>query len=179
MVAGYQGQTAIKTKEAISSALGGVLFIDEAYALCRNQDDDYGYEALDTLTKAIDDYRNDLVVIVAGYRDEMNRFMNANPGLSSRFKTVIDFTDYNSDELYEIFKRLVKDNDYILSQRASIKVRAYLKKYISLNGNGRTIRNNFEETLRYQSRRLDGLKEINKKLLMTIEPEDLVFIGEK
>ena len=175
LVAGYQGQTAIKTKKVVSDALGGVLFIDEAYALCRDKDDDYGQEAIDTLVKVIEDKRNDLVVILAGYRDEMMRFLKLNPGLSSRFTTPIDFIDYSTDELYEIFQNLVNINDYIMSKEANEKLKVYLSKCQELEGNGRTIRNMFEETIRYQARRLNSVKEVNKKLLMTIKSEDLAF----
>ena len=173
LVAGYQGQTAMKTKEVVSRAIGGVLFIDEAYSLCRDSDDDFGYEALDTLTKEIEDHRHDMVVIVAGYSHEMNKFLRANPGLASRFKTIIDFEDYSGEELYEILTNLVKEYDYSLSEEASEMVKNYFKKNSGFEGNGRGVRNLFEEMIRYQARRIHDAKNVTKKLLVTIEAQDL------
>ena len=173
LVAGFQGQTAMKTKDVVKSALGGVLFIDEAYSLCRDDDDDFGLEALDTLTKEIEDHRDDLVVIVAGYKKEMKKFLNSNPGLKSRFKTFINFDDYSGDELYQILKNFLKSNDYSLSKSADEKVLEFFHKHDSLQGNGRTVRNVFEEIIRYQSRRLDALSEVSKRMLVTIKSEDL------
>ena len=179
LVAGYQGQTAIKTKEVIAKAIGGILFIDEAYALVRGRDDDFGYEALDTLTKEIEDHRSNLMVIVAGYKKEMEDFLTANPGLCSRFKTIINFDDYNDKELYLIFKNLLKDNDYILSKEAEKKMKSYFKSHQNMAGNGREVRNHFEEIVRYQSKRLSALDVVSKEMLMTIEVEDLKGFEEQ
>ena len=173
LVAGYQGQTALKTKEVVESAIGGVLFIDEAYSICRDEHDDFGYEALDTLVKEIEDHRNDLMVIVAGYKKEMESFLDKNPGLRSRFKTIINFDDYSGDELFLILESILRDNDYLLSKEAEEAIRKYFidKKFMS--GNGRSVRNHFEDMIRYQAKRLDALGRINKKLLVTIEAEDI------
>ena len=177
LVAGYQGQTALKTKDIIDKALGGVLFIDEAYSLCRDKDDDFGREALDTLVKEIEDHRNDLMVIVAGYKKEMETFLDNNPGLRSRFKTIINFDDYSGDELYLILESILKSNDYLLSAEAEEVVKKYFRDKKCLSGNGRTVRNSFEEMIRYQAKRLDSLEKINKKLLVTIEAEDISQIN--
>lgn len=173
LVAGYQGQTALKTKDIIDKALGGVLFIDEAYSLCRDKDDDFGREALDTLVKEIEDHRNDLMVIVAGYKKEMEEFLDNNPGLRSRFKTIINFDDYSGDELYLILESILKNNDYQLSIEAEEAIKKYFLDKKSLSGNGRTVRNSFEEMIRYQAKRLDALGKVNRKLLVTIEAEDI------
>ncbi len=173
LVAGYQGQTALKTKEVVEQALGGVLFIDEAYSLCRDRDDDFGREALDTLVKEIEDHRDNLMVIMAGYRSEMKDILKANTGLKSRFKTIINFDDYNSEELYLILKYLLKSNDYSLSEEADKTMKEYLNEKKCLDGNGRMVRNDFEEMIRFQCRRLDGLKKVSKRLLVTIEEEDV------
>ena len=174
LVAGYAGQTAIKTREVVESAIGGVLFIDEAYAICRGDNDEYGYEALDTLTKCLEDYREDLVVIVAGYKDEMQDFLKSNPGLSSRFKTIIAFDDYSNDELLGIFLSLLKDNDYHLDKDAKKAVKEMFKRIDNLDGNGRSVRNLFEDIIRHQARRVNSLKDISIERLSEIKVCDLV-----
>lgn len=114
LIAGYQGQTALKVKNVINKAKGGVLFIDEAYSITENDhSDSYGRECLTELTKALEDYRNDLVVIVAGYTDLMNKFFESNPGLKSRFNTFIEFPNYNSTELYDILDKMCKTDDFL------------------------------------------------------------------
>ena len=173
LVAGYQGQTALKTKEVVKSAIGGVLFIDEAYSICRDAQDDFGYEALDTLVKEIEDHRNDLMVIVAGYKKEMESFLDKNPGLRSRFKTIINFDDYSGDELFLILETILHDNDYLLTKEAEEAIRKYFIDKKFMPGNGRSVRNNFEDMIRYQAKRLDLLGKVNKKLLVTIEAEDI------
>lgn len=175
LVAAYAGQTALKTRKVIESAIGGVLFIDEAYAICRNDNDEYGYEALDTLTKCLEDYREDLVVIVAGYKDEMQDFLNSNPGLSSRFKTIISFDDYSNDELMDIFLSLLKDNDYHLDKNAKEVVKEMFHSIDNLNGNGRSVRNLFEDIVRHQARRVNGLSDISIDCLSEIKACDLVL----
>ena len=175
LVAAYAGQTALKTKKVIESAIGGVLFIDEAYAICRNDNDEYGYEALDTLTKCLEDYREDLVVIVAGYKDEMQDFLTANPGLSSRFKTIISFDDYSSDELLDIFLSLLKENDYHLDNDAKVVVKEMFNNFDNLEGNGRSVRNLFEDIIKHQARRVNGLTDISIECLSEIKACDLVL----
>jgi len=160
MVGGYVGQTALKTKNIIQSALGGVLFIDEAYALSPKGEysNDFGYEAIDCLLKEMEDHRDDLVVIAAGYPDEMSRFLNSNPGLQSRFTRTIIFEDYSAEEMVQIFSDLCIQNEYRLDPDVGIVVRNHFDE-ITLNkersfANGRTVRNLFETTLRYQSKRV-------------------------
>ena len=147
LVAAYAGQTALKTKEVVESAIGGVLFIDEAYAICRNENDEYGYEALDTLTKCLEDHREEMVVIVAGYKDEMQDFLKSNPGLSSRFKTIVSFDDYSNEELLDIFLSLLEDNDYYLDNDAKEKVKEMFNNIDNFDGNGRSVRNLFEDII--------------------------------
>lgn len=175
LVAAYAGQTAIKTRKVIDSAVGGVLFIDEAYAICRNDNDDFGYEALDTLTKCLEDYRENLVIIVAGYQKEMADFISNNPGLNSRFKTIISFDDYSSSELYDIFVSLVKDNDYHLDKDAKKVAKEYFSSIKKLEGNGRAVRNLFEETIRFQAKRVNSLETISIESLSEIKAEDLTL----
>ena len=112
----YVGHTAKITNDVIKSALGGVLFIDEAYALCRDKHDTFGLEAIDTLVKGIEDNREDLVVILAGYKDEMGEFLKTNSGLKSRFPNIIDFEDYTSEEMYEISLIIAKSKEYKISE---------------------------------------------------------------
>ena len=119
LVGEYQGQTAQKTAEKIKSAIGGVLFIDEAYALCRNANDTYGLEAIDTIVKMMEDNKDDLVVILAGYSNEMREFLKNNSGLKSRFPNIIDFPDYTPQEMYKIAAELAKSNDYIIAEECT------------------------------------------------------------
>lgn len=179
LIAEYQGQTAIKVKRLINRAKGGVLFIDEAYSITENDHgDSYGRESLTELTKALEDYRNDLVVIVAGYTDLMDQFFQSNPGLKSRFNTFITFNDYSLDELVQIFNYICKQNDYIAEDQAIEKVSNLLQ--IKLNeknnhfSNGRFIRNLFEDITMNQSKRMSKLIEhIDRKTLMLITKEDV------
>ena len=175
LVAGYAGQTAIKTRNAFERAKGGVLFIDEAYAICRGDNDEYGYEALDTITKCLEDFRENLVVIVAGYKKEMHDFLSANPGLASRFKTTISFDDYSNEELLNIFLSLLKDNDYHLDKEAKKKVQEAFRGVKSMNGNGRSIRNMFEDTIKLQARRVNRLDDISIDCLSEIKACDLAL----
>jgi SpoVK/Ycf46/Vps4 family AAA+-type ATPase len=149
LIAGYQGQTALKVKGVIEKAKGGVLFIDEAYSLTENDHaDSYGRECLTELTKALEDYRDDLVVIVAGYRKPMEQFFDANPGLRSRFNTFIEFDDYSKEELIEILKKICKDEEYYLShqleQTLSIVFSEITENKDANFSNGRYVRNVFE-----------------------------------
>merc|ERR1712166_1657418 len=158
LVAGYVGQTALKTTAMVKSALGGVLFIDEAYALVSNDKDTFGREALDTLIKLVEDYRDDLVVILAGYKDEMNVLLSHNPGVRSRFPTVIDFENYKPDELMEIFTSMLKSDDLTLDPNAEGPLMALFTQMGSVedkeNGNGRAVRNVIELAKRKQALRL-------------------------
>ena len=159
LIAGYQGQTALKVKSVIDKARGGVLFIDEAYSITENDhSDSYGRECLTELTKALEDYRNDLVVIVAGYTEPMKVFFESNPGLKSRFNTFIEFEDYNATELFEIFQLMCIEGDYVLSETAVNKLKQIFE-YSVMNrkenfANGRFVRNVYENIIMNQARRL-------------------------
>jgi stage V sporulation protein K len=151
LVAGYVGQTALKVKSVAEKALGGILFIDEAYALKRGEDQqDFGNEAIETLLKFMEDNRRDLVVIVAGYPAEMKRFLDANPGLQSRFNKCLTFTDYPPEELMEIFVRFCAESDYELSETAHAGLMSFFRSAYKNRdfkfGNARLVRNIFEKT---------------------------------
>lgn len=178
LVAGYMGQTAIKTQEIVQQAMGGILFIDEAYTLAREGGQDYGQEAIDTLLKAMEDHRDDLVVIAAGYPEEMKRFIRSNPGLKSRFKRFIDFADYNDRELYAIFESMLKQAHLQLDGPAQDFARkAFDRLYRQREahfGNGRTVRNIFEHTLGFQASRLMTLASPRREDLILIDVRDLI-----
>lgn len=179
LIAEYQGQTAIKVKRLINRAKGGVLFIDEAYSITENDhSDSYGRESLTELTKALEDYRNDLVVIVAGYTNLMERFFESNLGLKSRFNTFISFTDYSLDELVRIFNYTCNQNDYVAEEQAIEKVRDLLQTKLDEKddhfSNGRLVRNLFDDITMNQSKRLSKLTgNISKESLMLITKEDV------
>ena len=177
LVAGYTGQTAIKTNEVIDKALDGVLFIDEAYTLARNDGQDpFGQEAIDTLLKRMEDDRSRLVVIVAGYTDEMKAFIESNPGLSSRFNRYIEFPDYSEAELLEIFKRLAEKQKLELSTEFENALKALFSRVVAKGdssfGNGRGVRNLYEKTLVNQANRL-AQRDYSVSDLMKLLPEDL------
>ena len=176
LVAGYVGQTALKTQEQIEKALGGVLFIDEAYALAQ-KDDAFGQEAIDTILKAMEDHRDDLVVIVAGYTKPMEKFINSNPGLKSRFNKYIEFPDYSVDELMDIFKMNCKKYDYIMGQDVEKHIREIIvaRKLSKTENfaNAREVRNLFEEVITNQARRIAASKNPSQMEMMTIDLEDL------
>ena len=178
LVAGYVGQTAIKTKEVVDKALGGVLFIDEAYTLApENADKDFGQEAIDTILKAMEDHRDDFVVIVAGYATLMPRFIDSNPGLKSRFNKYLYFEDYNGDQLFEIFQGRVKRNDYRLDEAAEAAVKDHLQELYEDRdgsfGNARDVRNLFEKIVAAQADRVAGLESPTDEDISTITVEDL------
>ena len=158
LVAQYVGQTAPLTMNVIKSALGGVLFIDEAYSLYRGKDDSFGLECIDTIVKAMEDHRDDLIVILAGYRKEMSGFLEANSGLKSRFPNMIDFPDYTGTQLVQIADLLAKGKGYIIADDARQPLQAYFDKVQSINaaeaGNGRLARNVVEDAILRQSGRL-------------------------
>ena len=162
LVAGYLGQTALKTEEVVKKAIGGVLFIDEAYSL--SNDDEYGQEAIDTILKLMEDYRNNLVVIVAGYPDLMANFIDSNPGLASRFNRYIEFTDYTKEELLQIFDYICKDNSYEIDSEGKIELEKYIVNILQGKdekfGNARTMRNIFEKSIMFQANRIMGMKVI-------------------
>ncbi len=176
LVAGYVGQTAIKTQEQIKKAMGGVLFIDEAYALSQ-KDDAFGQEAIDTILKAMEDNRDDFVVIVAGYTAPMKKFIESNPGLKSRFNKYIEFPDYNIDELEEIFYMNCDKYDYKVDEDVKHQIRALItaKKIENINNfaNAREVRNLFEDIITNQARRISGIENPSEEDMMTILREDL------
>ena len=182
LVAGYVGQTAIKTKEVINKAKGGVLFIDEAYTLSNKGENDFGREAIDTLLKIMEDEREDLIVIVAGYEELMNQFIDSNPGLKSRFKTIIKFDDYTPDELFDVFMALCKKTQYIIEQDAcELLKEVIIKKFKNRTdkfGNGRDMRNLFEAIITSQSKRVGEISNPTRIDLMTIKKEDLLAFDE-
>jgi SpoVK/Ycf46/Vps4 family AAA+-type ATPase len=172
LVAGYLGQTAIKTAEVVASAVGGVLFIDEAYSLAGDQ---YGREAVDTLVKEMEDNRDDLVLIVAGYPDPMVSFIAQNPGLASRFRTTIEFGDYTDDELLAIFRRLAESADYDLPEATRERFAAILATTPRgpSFGNGRFSRNLLESAIGRHAWRLREVADPTLEQLRELLPEDL------
>ena len=176
LVAGYVGQTALKVKDVIEKAKGGVLFIDEAYALA-GEGNDFGSEAIATLIKGMEDNREDIIVIVAGYPDLMQTFLDSNPGLKSRFSKTIYFPDYSADELTKIFKKFCKENSIKANSKVIDAVRGYFTKETAHKkknyGNGRAVRNYFEETLVNQANRLMQKDNLTDNMICNISLEDL------
>jgi len=176
LVAGYVGQTALKTKEKIDEAMGGILFIDEAYTLVKGGSD-FGQEAIDTILKAMEDNRENFVVIVAGYPDPMEQFLRSNPGLKSRFNKNIMFEDYTEEELLSILNAFCKPFSMKLSDEAECYVKAYLSWLVKHKpenfANGREMRNLFELALSSQANRLAGKADISDEELNEIAMEDL------
>ncbi len=180
LVAGYTGQTSIKVKDVVQKSLGGILFIDEAYSLTAGKDSsDFGFEAVDTLLKYMEDYRNDLVVIVAGYPDLMDEFLGSNPGLKSRFNKFINFEDYNPEELFNIFKSICCDNGYIIEDDALDYLEDYFEKlYLTKKddfANGRDVRNFFEQVIVNQANRLANNVNISSSDLETFILSDFII----
>ena len=178
LVAGFVGQTALKTGEVIEKALGGVLFIDEAYALA-NQDapNDFGREAIETLLKGMEDHRDDLIVIAAGYTELMGRFLHANPGLESRFNKYFYFEDYNGAQLLAIFQSMCAKNGYTLDDKATEYAESYFKTLYEERdenfGNAREVRNVFEKAVARQADRVAALEKPGKEELMALTVADL------
>ncbi len=176
LVAGYVGQTATKTSAVIEKALGGVLFIDEAYALNNKSENDFGQEAIDTLLKAMEDHRDDLVVIVAGYDGLMDQFIHSNPGLESRFNRYLHFDDYTVEEMLAILDLQLKKGQYRLTEGARAAVGDYIKAANTSSiafGNARGVRNIFERLLVAQANRLAQGGDVTKEDLMDITEEDV------
>jgi stage V sporulation protein K len=181
LVAGYSGQTALKTRQVVEQAMGGVLFVDEAYSLVSEDGkDSFGHEALDTLIKLIEDRRQDLIVILAGYPEEMERLISANPGVRSRFPVTVLFEDYSEEELMQIAEKMLLDDVLVLSADATKALQQILHKLVNSsgggreNGNGRAVRNVLELAKRRMAVRLqekDGRKH-SKSDLCTIEAAD-------
>ncbi len=181
MVAGYVGQTAQRVDELVESALDGVLFIDEAYTLKPvGYGNDFGQEAIDTLLKRMEDYRDRLVVIVAGYGNEMNRFINSNPGLKSRFSRYFHFEDYTAEELLLIFQSFCDQHSYTLTDAAKEVLLTQFKQLYDHRdksfGNGRLVRNMFEKTIEKQANRLVNIPNVSSYAMQQILPEDISLI---
>ena len=179
LVAKYMGQTALKTDTVIQQALDGVLFIDEAYSLVPEggSGQDYGQEAISTLLKRMEDYRDRLVVIIAGYKDEMQRFIDSNPGLQSRFNRYIDFPDYSGLELTDIFKMYMKKNQYTLAPDAEDYLKECFEYAVAHKdrnfGNARYARNVFEKSIQSQANRLASQSNLSKTQLTELTVDDL------
>ena len=179
LVAKFMGQTALKTDTVVQQAIHGVLFIDEAYALVPEGGggQDYGQEAISALLKRMEDYRDSLVVIIAGYRNEMQRFIDSNPGLQSRFNRYIDFPDYTGAELTDIFKMYMKKNQYTLAPDAENYLREQLDYAVAHKdrnfGNARFARNVFEKSIQQQANRLAGKTNLSKEELTELTVADL------
>ena len=177
IVAGYVGQTALKTKEKIDEAMGGILFIDEAYTLAKG-DNDFGQEAIDTLLKAMEDHRDEFIVIVAGYDEPMESFLQSNPGLKYRFNEYIHFDDYSKEELFLIFGLLCEQNDFRMDLEAQDTLKSYLNELCNHKpdnfANGREMRNLFDKSKKAHSNRLASLNEISDEDLITFKKDDLL-----
>ena len=170
----------MKVKKVIENAKGGVLFIDEAYSITENDNNDsYGKECLTELTKALEDYREDLVVIVAGYTEPMNKFFESNPGLKSRFNTFIEFQDYDVEELEEILITMCKNNDYLLNEELKIKVKKFFTDQLSNKNqnfaNGRMVRNVYDDLIMCQARRIVNIENVTREDLLLITEKDFLL----
>ena len=182
LVAGYVGQTAIKTQKKIEEAMGGVLFIDEAYTL-NQEGENFGQEAIDTILKAMEDHRDKFIVIVAGYTELMKAFVESNPGLKSRFNKYFEFPDYTVDELQDIFKMQCKKYQYKLTEEAEAAVREEIIRLEAAKGenfaNAREVRNLFEKIITNQASRVADLEDVDEEILSTITIEDLSDLDEQ
>jgi stage V sporulation protein K len=183
LVGEYIGHTALKTREMVKKALGGILFIDEAYSLARGGEKDFGKEAIDTLVKAMEDHKDDFVLILAGYRGEMEAFLRSNPGLKSRFPIHIEFPDYKIEELVDIAELITRNRQYRLTPGAREKIRELLYENAGsgelVMGNARYIRNLVEAAIRKQAVRLAKAKVTTREALMALERQDIIEALEK
>lgn len=183
LVGEYIGHTAQKTRDHVRRALGGILFIDEAYSLSRGGDKDFGKEAIDTLVKSMEDYKNDFVLILAGYSEEMEQFLRSNPGLPSRFPIQLSFPNFEITQLMEIAERMVKEREYMFSLGAKEKLRHHLNTEMQKKdhpfGNARYVRNMVEQSIRHQAVRLLHKSLLNREELMTLQREDLQYDDRK
>lgn len=177
MVAGYVGQTAIKSDEIIKTAIDGVLFIDEAYSLASGSFNDFGREAIEILLKRMEDNRNSLVVVIAGYPDEIQMFIQSNPGLQSRFNRYFTFDHFNTDDLLKIFKLIAKKADFTLTKEAEEKLVAILEQLEEKKnrafGNARAMRNLFEKIIERQANRIVSITPITEEILRTLVEDDI------
>ncbi|MNI15159.1 Stage V sporulation protein K [compost metagenome] len=179
LVGEYIGHTAIKTRDLMKKAMGGILFIDEAYSLARGGEKDFGKEAIDCLVKGMEDKKNDFILILAGYPDEMEQFLATNPGLPSRFPIQVEFEDYSMDNLIQISELMAKDREYVLLPQTLTKLKQHLSEEKSASwktfSNARYVRNILEKAIRHQAVRLLNQYTTvpSKQELMSIRPEDL------
>ena len=178
LVAGFVGQTALKTQQTLEAALGGMLLIDEAYALARGGENDFGLEAIDTLVKFMEDHRDDLAIVAAGYTDEMTGFIDTNPGLRSRFTRIVNFPDYTTDELVTIFEKLGDRHHYRCSEDALRRVRQLIADEPRTRGfgNARFVRNLFETAVSHQAMRLTPLTDPSDEQLTTLTASDIATV---
>jgi stage V sporulation protein K len=176
LVGEYIGHTAQKTRELVKKAMGGILFIDEAYSLARGGEKDFGKEAIDTLVKAMEDQQHNFMLILAGYSHEMEHFLSVNPGLPSRFPIVISFPDYEINELIQISKKMIAEREYVLTTGAEQKIHQQLQAAKIQNrttfSNGRYVRNMVEKAIRNQSVRLLREGNHDRERLLTLKEED-------
>ena len=183
LVGGYVGQTALKVQEVVQEARGGVLFIDEAYALKPDQQDSYGQEAINTLLKTMEDHRDDLVVIVAGYTEQMNEFLETNPGLRSRFNRYVHFDDYTGDELLNIFMYMSEKNGYTSTPMVTYQLKGHFEKMYAARGknfgNARDVRNIFESILKHQAARLMTIQKPTADDLSFLDLADIAWLFER
>ncbi len=184
LVGEYIGHTAQRTREWVKKAMGGILFIDEAYSLARGGEKDFGREAVDTLVKAMEDYKNEFILILAGYPQEMEYFLSSNPGLPSRFPIQMSFPDYTVNELLEIADSMLKERQYCLAPQAKQKLREFLLKKDSSPfrhtfGNAREVRNVVEKAIRRQACRLFQMPQPTREQLMQIEAQDFEFSSDR
>jgi SpoVK/Ycf46/Vps4 family AAA+-type ATPase len=178
LVAGFVGQTATKTRDVLDTALGGTLLIDEAYALARGGENDFGREAIDTLVKFMEDHRDDLAVIAAGYPDEMRQLIETNPGLESRFARTLDFPDYTTVELVAIFRLIAGKHEYHLATQAEARLREVIEAEPRGRGfgNARFTRNVFEQAVAMHAVRLTDVASPTRDQLTTLEPDDIAGV---
>jgi stage V sporulation protein K len=184
LVGEYIGHTAQKTRDLVKKAIGGILFIDEAYSLARGGEKDFGKEAIDTLVNHMEQYKDDFVLILAGYSKEMENFLSLNPGLDSRFPIKVHFKNYTSEELMEIAKMMMKERQYEFTKEAERKLNDHLRmiQYSARSetfSNGRYIRNLIEKAVRKQAMRLLYLQHCSRQDLMLIRGDDLILNNEK
>ena len=182
LIAEYVGQTAVKTNKIIDKALDGVLFIDEAYSLVQGGEKDYGGEAIATLLKRMEDDRDRLVVVLAGYTAEMKQFIDSNPGLQSRFNRYIEFPDYTAEELARIFLLLTEKSQYTCDQDVRNSIVQIMERAVAEKdrnfGNGRYVRNLFERAIQRQAVRLSGVAPLTTEMLSELTLHDLGFAYE-
>jgi stage V sporulation protein K len=180
LVGEYIGHTAQKTRDLVEKATGGVLFIDEAYSLARGGEKDFGKEAIDTLVKQMEDRNNEFILILAGYPNEMERFLSLNPGLKSRFPITLDFEDYSVDQLLKIANQMALEREYQLTKEAELKLKDYLirkkQNYTDHFSNARFIRNTIEKSIRKHAVRLMHMQQYTTKDLMLITKNDLTLV---